>query len=279
MRERIVENELSDFSYFVEYHLGQKLSSFFNFPNNNCTPHRFEVNECYQAMFNSIVKYNITAEELVKGKIGNIYHRILCDIGTAKHCHSQYLRLHKKIFPSYLKTFNFKVCFDLLPVKNKFYQFCLDSEVKITCPFCNIPIESAFHLFAKCTKLLKIWEILDETILSCFSGQCNYSFKHDRFQMCNFSFVNSKIPKQYENLILYINSVVNFNIWKMRNRIVHENESFGLGQLLNKIIASIRSRINVEKADNRLTICNKVPNLNIFFTSLCSIKDATYDPG
>jgi len=123
MRERIVENELSDFSYFVEYHLGQKLSSLFNLPNNNCTPHRFEVNECYQAMYNTIVKYKITAEELVKGKIGNIYHRILCDIGTAKHCHSQYLRLHKKILPSYLKTFNFKVCFDLLPVKNKFYQF------------------------------------------------------------------------------------------------------------------------------------------------------------
>ena len=60
MQERVVENNLSDLSYFVEYNLGQKLSSLFNLPRLNRTPHRFETNECYQSMYETIVKYSIT---------------------------------------------------------------------------------------------------------------------------------------------------------------------------------------------------------------------------
>ena len=279
MQERIVKNELSNVSYFVEYNLGQKLCSFFKMPCNSRTPHRFDTNERYQSMYQTIVKYNITSEELVQGKIGKIYHRILYDIGTAKHCRSHFYRLHSKVFPSYLKTFNYKVCFDLLPVKNKFYQFCLGSEVNISCPFCHFPIESAFHLFAKCPKLFKVWEILDETILVCFRGNCTYTFKHDRVQMCHFSFVDSRIQKHYQNLILYVNSIVNYNIWKTRNSIVHEGEIFMVDHLINKITASFRSRISIEKMVNRLTECRKVPLLQDFFVTLCSIKDATFDPG
>ena len=197
MQERMFDNKLSKPMFFVEYYLGQQLSNYFKLAKNNCTPHRFEPNECYSKMFEIIVKYNITSEELVKGKIGLIYHRILSDIGENRNSKSWYSRMHKKIFPTYLKTFNYKVCFDLLPVKNKFHQFCLDSDVRITCPFCNINIESTFHLFSKCHKLIKLWEILDETTKVCFKGDCSYSFKNDRFKMCHFSFVDSVYQKTY----------------------------------------------------------------------------------
>ena len=279
MQGRIIDNALSKHMYFVEYYLGQQLSSYFKLSQNNCTPHRFEPNECYAKMYEIIVKYKITAEELVEGKIGMIYHRILTEIGENRNSKAKYYRMHKKIFPSYLKTFNYRVCFDLLPVKNKFYQFSLDSEVRITCPFCNINMESAFHIFAKCSKLFKLWEVLDETTRVCFGGICTYSFKRDRFKMCNFSFVESKIQKSHENIILYINSIVNHNIWKMRNKIFHENEIFDLENLINKISASCRARKNFENVEERLTSCKKVEFLNEYCVSLSSIKDAMFDPG
>ena len=97
--------------------------------------------------------------------------------------------------------------------------------------------------------------------------------------MCHFSFVDSKYKKQYENLILYINSITNHNIWKMRNKIFHENETFNLLRLINKITASCRSRKNLENVENRLTNCKKVDFLSEYYVSLCSIKDATFDPG
>ena len=62
MQERLVENELSNESYFVEYHLGQKLCSYFKLPCHIRTPHRFDTNECYQSMYKTIVKYNITSD-------------------------------------------------------------------------------------------------------------------------------------------------------------------------------------------------------------------------
>ena len=187
--------------------------------------------------------------------------------------------MHKKIFPTYLKTFNYKVCFDLLPVKNKFHQFCLDSDVRITCPFCNINIESTFHLFSKCHKLIKLWEILDETTKVCFKGDCSYSFKNDRFKMCHFSFVDSVYQKTYEDIILYINSVVNHNIWKTRNEIFHENKIYDLETLVNKITRTCRSRSSYEKNSDRLTSTSKVKFLTEYYVSLSSIKDAMFDPG
>ena len=75
-----------------------------------------------------------------------------------------------------------------------------------------------------------------------------------------------------------MNSVVNYNIWKTRNEIVHEDKIFAVDHLINKITASLRSRISIEKAEARLNECKKVPFLQDFVT-LCSIKDATYDPG
>ena len=76
-----------------------------------------------------------------------------------------------------------------------------------------------------------------------------------------------------------MNSVVNYNIWKTRNEIVHEDKTFAVDHLINKITASLRSRISIEKTEARLTECKKVPFLQDFFVTLCSIKDATYDPG
>ena len=115
---------LSKTSYFTEYQIGRRLCSLFGLPHDSRTPHRFVPNDCYAAILNIIVKYKITVDELVHGKIGPIYKRILYDIGKKRQSGKMYYRLHKKIFPSYLKTLNFKVYNDLLPVKNKFYSYC-----------------------------------------------------------------------------------------------------------------------------------------------------------
>ena len=265
--------------FFVEYNLGQQLSNHFGLSRNNSTVHCLEPNDYYAKMYDIVKKYNITSEEMVKGKIGQIYYRVLCDIGARRGIHSKYSRMHNQIFPSYLKTFNYKVHFDLLPVKNKFHSFCLDSREKITCPFCNINLESAFHIFAKCSKLLQLWEILDETTKSCFNGQCNYSFKDERFKMCRYDLVGSKYQRHFEKLILYVNSMVNHNIWKMRNKIFHENQSFDIQCLINKVAASLCARKNIEKAENRLTICKKVDFLSEYQAALGSIQDAMFEPG
>ena len=177
LKEKVIDGDFSKSSFFVEYNLGQQLSVHFNLNRNNSTVHCFKPNKYYERMFEIIKNYKITVDELVDGKISNIYYRIISDIGLSRGEGPVFSRMHNTIFPSHLKTFNYRVHFDLLPVKNKFHQFCLDSDTKITCPFCSINIESTFHLFAKCSKLFQLWEMLDEVINVCFGGQCTYSFE------------------------------------------------------------------------------------------------------
>ena len=280
VKEKVADAyKLSESMYFVEYNLGQQLCGHFGLTKNNRTVHGFEPNKYYSKMFDIVKKYDITLEELKEGKIGQIYYRVLCDIGARRQGGARYEKMHRACFPTYLKTFNYKVHFELLPVKNKFHKFSLDSEEKITCPFCNINIESTFHIFAKCSKLAPLWEILDDATTVCFDGKCNYSFKTDRVQRSHFDLVNSKCQRVYENLILYVSSVINHNIWKKRNKIFHENEVFDLNGLISKISVSLGARINIEKSEDRLTTSTKVDFLKEYHVALSSIKDAMFDPG
>ena len=61
--------------------------------------HRFEPNEYYKKMYEIIKRYEITIDEMVDGKIGQIYYRILCDIGEKRGRGPAYSRMHFGIFP------------------------------------------------------------------------------------------------------------------------------------------------------------------------------------
>ena len=136
--EKLGDVVISSNMSFVEYNIGRSLCRLFNLNVNNSTVHRSEPNVYYKQMMNVISKYHITLDELIEGKVSRIYYRIVCEYGERTAGGVLYSRLHKKIFPNYLKTFNYKTHFDLLPVKGKFHELALDSQEKITCPFCNI---------------------------------------------------------------------------------------------------------------------------------------------
>ena len=275
INEKVNNVSLSSNQSFVEYNIGHLLCRKFNLRLNNSTVHRFQPNVYYKHMYDVISKYKITLEEFINGKISKIYYRVVCEYGEQKAGGVKYNQLHKNIFPNYLKTFNFKINFDLLPVKGKFHQLSLDAQEKITCPFCNINLETAAHIFANCVKLKKVWNFLDEALKVCFNNQCKYSFLKQR-RVWNFSLVDCKCESKYVNLILYLNSVVNFNIWKLRNLIFHENVIFNDDQIIGKVISTITARRNME---NSLKSCNQIEHIQPFSIALASIRDAMYDPG
>ena len=226
-------------------------------------------------MFDVLVRYNITLEELLEAKVSKIYYRIICEKGERKAGGVQYNKLHRDIFPTYMKTFNFKVHWDLLPVKEKFHNFTLDSREKITCPFCNLNLESAFHIFSDCKKLGNLWNFLDETLKVCFDQKCKYSFVKCR-RSWNFSVVDVKCKTEYENLLLYLNGVVNKKIWKFRNAIFHEGESFEPKKLIKWVTSSMCARKNKDRC---LDDKSQIKHIGEYTVTMCSIRDAMYDPG
>ena len=275
VNEKVNDADLSCNMSFMEYNIGHQLCRLFGFTLNNSTVHRAEPNVYYSHMLKVISNYNIGLEELLEGKISKIYYRVVYEYGERRAGGVLYSRLHRSIFPNYLKTFNFKVHFDLLPVKAKFHELSLDSQEKVTCPFCSLNLESAVHIFANCKKLNKVWEFLDETTKACFGNQCKYMFKRSR-RMWEYTVTDCRCHQRYENLLLYLNSVINHNIWKLRNQIFHENASYDADHLISKIISSVCARKNMEQNSKA---CNQIEHIQKYSVALCSIRDAMYHPG
>ena len=127
-----------------------QLCNHFNIPINHRTPHAHFPSFIYDYIFLMIKRFGITHDELLKGSVNNIYKRIICD----KNQQNNSFRSHcifSKCLPSYLQTFNYKLHFNLLPVKTMFQEYALDTDSR--CCFCDVGPENIYHLFGTCEKL------------------------------------------------------------------------------------------------------------------------------
>ena len=158
--------ELDTQATFIEHQIGHTLSNLFKLNQLNHLPHKTIPSPYYKHTLELIKKYNLTKKELECGKIKNVYTLIINDLSLATKVvtnKSKWKAVHNPIFPKYLKTFNYKLVYNILPFQTKFCNFSLDKP-KSFCVFCNKGLDSAFHVFKSCEKLIMIWQFLDSLI-------------------------------------------------------------------------------------------------------------------
>ena len=125
-------------------------------------------------------------------------------------------RLHLKIFPNYLKTFNYKLSMDILPLKTKFVEYALDTDSK--CNFCNHHAEASHHLFSQCAVLKFLWESLDHSM-----EIMGFQFRFTKAkQFSNIDLRRSKISSSEIRQVVYLNSISNLKIWNLSQKIQNE---------------------------------------------------------
>ena len=135
--------------FFIEYNLGFQLARILKVPMNNSTPHRMTPMKSYALILKLIRDMHITGDELVKGRIKLIYEKYIFSLNSQRSfLSSDWKRLHLKIFPNYIKTFNFKASVDILPCKTKFVDFGLDTDSR--CNFCDFHADTVQHIFCHC---------------------------------------------------------------------------------------------------------------------------------
>ena len=113
--------------YMIEYNLGFQLSKVLNVPVNNRNLHRLTPMKNYAFILKFIREMKITGDELLKGRIKPIYERIIYE-KTNHRFSIDWGRLHVKVLPNYLKTFNYRAAKDILPFKTKFVDFNFDND-------------------------------------------------------------------------------------------------------------------------------------------------------
>ena len=203
---KYVQNRVNDIpltreQFFIEYNLGHQLSKLLQIPVNNRTPHRFTPMEPYAHILKLIRDSRITGEDLVKGRIKIIYEK--CIYSQIKHVSCNWSRLHMKIFPNYLKTFNYKLSVDILPCKTKYVDFGLDTDSR--CNFCSVHADTSLHLFSQCSVLRFVWELLDQVMITL-----GFRFRFLNAKRSNFiDLRNIYISKNEKKVVMYLNSVWN----------------------------------------------------------------------
>ena len=247
-------NTFGDHESFIEYNIGWQLCNYLKLPKNLSCPHRHKPNKIYEQILKIITENQIPAQLLTEGKIRNVY-RFLVSKGFGNGKYPKYHRMHDRIFPNYLKSFDFRLHYNLLPVKRQFRDFALDNDSR--CNFCVLHPETHSHIFSHCNKLQILWDFLDE-VLSLINIDSNmYSFVETR-KMYDYDMVNSRCSGADLKIVLYLNSIVNHNIWKYSRKIQYEKVEFDEVQLIKNVVKSMHGR---KSYDNRLKTRSKLDNL------------------
>ena len=162
------------------------------------------------------------------------------------------------VLPSYLQSFNYKLHNNLLPVNTLVREYALDNNS--CCLFCNVGPEAILHMFGTCEKLRIVWKVASETVLSLTHKQFEFADIRRNF-MLDLVCVNLGKDNKFEKLLIYINTIINYSIWKERNDIKFNFKRFDIGNILKRIIRSSRARKNI---DNKLIETRRIPYLGDF---------------
>ena len=244
--DKLQNSEISPQFAFAEFYLGHQLAPIVGFRRSNATPHSQTPSWFYKNILDIIRFYQITGEELIKGKIGIIYKRI-CNGSTrptsVRHENTQFRltqpehdsEIHNTVLPHYLQTFSYRRIKNLLPLNSNFsMEWGLQGQAN--CTFCNRHPETNVHLFLDCNYTNIIWaalgrithwEISDEEVIGLhFPTNCEYK--------------NSKV------ILL---AITTHTIWKERNTFKHNPGSPITNQfgLIRKIWAKLKGRLNYEQ--------------------------------
>ena len=249
----------------MEYHIGLKLCRHFSLKVNNRTPHASQSGSVYNFVFELIRKHNITCEELILGSVNKIYKRIIIQ-RSERNGSLKYNRILSKSLPSYLQCFNYKVHNNVLPVNTMFRHYALDNNS--CCYFCLVGPESILHIFGTCEKIKILWKIASETVFNI--TQKPFDFENIRRNLkLDLVCVNlGNFNSQQEKMLVYFNTVLNHAIWKERNDIKFNFKSFRIGNIVNRIVKTLRGRRNI---DDKLLEGRRIPFLRDLFATFLQV--------
>ena len=228
------------------------LSKLYDLSILNHIPHRDYPTPYYQKTLQILKEYEISLEELTKGKIRQIYNQI--SYPNKRPSRQEIFRwklVNQNILPNYLKTFNYRTVHYLLPF----------SSEPAECALCLQLQDSAVHVFAKCSITSQIWTLLNKVL----SNITETSFPLDNLTPLNFH-----IPIKFEiftEAIALILTVRNYCIWQTRKKQLNSDspqlETVKPSNVLAMIFNHIKIREKKESSQTDTTNYDLIKNIRI----------------
>ena len=225
-------------TYLIEYEIGLALSKTYKLKKLNHLPHRDNLSPYYEQSIRILTEYKITLEELQTGKIKPIYKRLfLTDYNWSDHHKIRWKLTFNDILPNYLKTFNYRTVWNLLPFSHELGK----------CALCRRGQDSAVRFFAKCSVTQQIWKLLKDVI----TNVTQKLFIIDPLAPLNFCFPNQLV--MYSEAVALLVTATNHCIWQTKVGQLnttpqdHNSKPVNHKTVLAKIFMHISNREKKEK--------------------------------
>ena len=114
-----------------------------------------------------------------------------------------------------------------------------------------------------------LWKFLDEVLILLNVNSEDFSFVYAR-EMYNYDMINTRFDLTGRNYLLYLNSIVNHNIWRYSKKIQYEKVVFNDYQLIKNVVKTLFAR---KRMDDRLKQCSKIDNLENLCTAANFVKN------
>ena len=93
----------------------------------------------------------------------------------------------------------------------------------------------------------------------------------------HFDFASTGCNRQFEKALIYLNTVVNYSIWRHRNDIRYNFINYDLEEITKKMIRSIGAR---RHSDSYVIESYKIPYINELYEAVvCAVNHYPFDNG
>ena len=154
----------------MEYNASRVLDKKLKLSPRNSIPHAFTPSEFYNRFLHVLDSHNLGKNEIETMNTRQIYYTIIEQRRSQRlipfvpfSITNMRKQIQNDILPNYLKTFNCKIIWNLMPVKSKPYVATYHGTS--LCSFCNQQDETESHLFFfpffKVTKCVELFYVFD----------------------------------------------------------------------------------------------------------------------
>ena len=150
----------------------------------------------------------------------------------------RWLMAHHSILPNYIKTFNYRALWNLLPLSR-------DPNPN-SCPLCRRGQDTTIHLFVNCVEVKKVWYTI-KIILQKIT-----SLQHNSFNpVFSINYYLNNDCKTFAEPVTILLSITNYTIWHLQIKSNKENSKPSQKNIIARIYnyCAIREKKEKKRAD------------------------------
>nr|CAB3264533.1 pol-like protein [Phallusia mammillata] len=254
LQHRLFDTNTTPQLSIIEYNIGFQLSTLLDLRKRNSLPHTPHPFPHYVETLKIIKRYKISTQAPISLRVKPTYNYMISQRKTHQPwIHPSWHLIHHPILPNYLKTFDYKLTEEIIPVKSKLIPNIPDLDPN--CTLCRVSYENIPHLFFRCPVVQPALRLISQVFRRISRIQV------DIYNNPNFIY-NIAPPieePRSQALFAVLNTSLLHAIWKTRNK--SKDKPRSQQEAKENLIRTIKRSLNYRLHTERIRSCQNYKDL------------------